>query len=119
MIKFNKIQEVNDRAQTATIAKYGANSGTVGKGRVCICLPNSAGVKLICCYDILAGLLVFTLYRSYFACLYLAKPEQSNYTKYLKTRKCTYVFEILVCLALFAVYTVLLAVQNRGINVLP
>ena len=103
----------------ATVAKYGSDSSTLGNGKVCICLPNSAGVKLICYYDILTSLLIFTLYRSYYACLYLGKPEKVNYTRYHKARKCTYVFEILLCLALFGVYTVLLAVQNRGVNVLP
>ena len=63
-------------------------------------------------------LMIFTIHRTYHAYQIFNNTEEADIEKYIKARKCTFCFQILFCIVLFSLYTILLAVQKTGLSLL-
>ena len=115
MERLARIKEQNDQAKAETMKRYDNRRSTpLGRGKVCFCLPNRTGVKVIQIYDMITCILIVTLYRTYHACQIFNETEDFDVTNYIKARKCTFCLMILLSVGGFIAYTVLLIIQNEG-----
>ena len=63
-------------------------------------------------------ILIFTINRTYHAAQIYRNTEEADIEKYIKARKCTFCFQILISVVFFSLYTILLAVQKTGLSLL-